>query len=281
MCARGMHERLQPCVPEACMRGCSHVWLQGERDWLHANSVDWTLGPDGFGYVLISYNVPSEVVVVRWPAAGEVGEAGEAAGEGESGILFRFGNPLVARTGDRHARQLFCQHSAKWVQGSHGAGVSSLRFILFNNGCAPHRRVLHTRGRQPLPHRGRQPLPTRAPRNDPVHRDCSPTRYHAPRHRMWSTADEFVLDLASGAVEQVWSFGPPVDHLVASAAQPRWRQRPISLRGFSDGSWRASTPGRTAWAPAQQARPLSRRERAVNCGSDSASECRRLRISPL
>ena len=150
------------------MRGCSHVWLQGERDWLHANSVDWTLGPDGVGYVLISYNVPSEVVVVRWPAAGEVGEAGEPAGEGESGILFRFGNPLVARTGDRHARQLFCQHSAKWVQGSHGAGVSSLRFILFNNGCAPHRRVLHTRGRQPLPHRGRQPLPTRAPRNDPV-----------------------------------------------------------------------------------------------------------------
>lgn len=156
------------------MRGCSPVSLQGERDWLHANSVDWTLGPDGVGYVLISYNVPSEVVVVRWPAAGEVGEAGEPAGEGESGILFRFGNPLVARTDDRHARQLFCQHSAKWVQGSHGAGVSSLRFILFNNGCAPHRRVLHTRGRQPLPHRGRQPLPTRAPRNDPVHSRLQP-----------------------------------------------------------------------------------------------------------
>ena len=88
-------------------------------------------------------------------------------------------------------------------------------------------------------------------------RGCSPTRSqaaapcrHTPRHRMWSTADEFVLDLASGAVEQVWSFGPPVDHLVASAAQPRWRQRPISLRGFSDGSWRASTPGSIAWAPA-------------------------------
>ena len=183
MCARGMHERLQPCVPEACMRGCSPVSLQGERDWLHANSVDWTLGPDGVGYVLISYNVPSEVVVVRWPAAGAVGEAGEPAGEGESGILFRFGNPLVARTGDRHARQLFCQHSAKWVQGSHGAGGSSLRFILFNNGCAPHRRVLRTRSRQPLPHRGRQPLPTRAPRNDPAHSRLQPHTLPAPRQQ--------------------------------------------------------------------------------------------------
>ena len=167
-----MHQRLQPCV---C--GC-----QGERDWLHANSVDYTLGPDGGGYVLLSYNVPSEVVVVRWPAAGEAGEAAGVAAEGESGILFRFGNPLVARTGDRHARQLFCQHSAKWVQGSHGAGGSSLRFILFNNGCAPHRRVLHTRGRQPLPHRGRQPLPTRAPRNNPVHSRLQP-HDHATRQQ--------------------------------------------------------------------------------------------------
>ena len=73
------------------------MWLQGERDWLHANSVDWTLGPDGLGYVLLSYNVPSEVVVVRWPTADE---AAGAAGAAESGILFRFGNPLVARTGN-------------------------------------------------------------------------------------------------------------------------------------------------------------------------------------
>ena len=140
------------CVPEAAhpsparTRCCSPVWLQGERDWLHANSVDYTLGPDGSGYVLISYNVPSEVVVVRWPAAGEAAGAAGTAGEGENGILFRFGNPLVARTGDRHARQLFCQHSARWVQGLHGAAGSSLRFILFNNGCAPRRRALNTKG---------------------------------------------------------------------------------------------------------------------------------------
>ena len=76
------------------------MWLQGERDWLHANSVDWTLGPDGLGYVLLSYNVPSEVVVVRWPTADE---AAGAAGAAESGILFRFGNPLVARTGNPNA----------------------------------------------------------------------------------------------------------------------------------------------------------------------------------
>ena len=125
----------------------------GERDWLHANSVDWTLGPDGRAYVLISYNVPSEVIVLAWSSSSQ------------PGILFRFGNPLVARSGDRHARRLFCQHSAKWVTG---AGGGALRFVLFNNGCAPH--------------------------------------------RMWSTADEFELNLSSGAVQHVWSFGPPAGH---------------------------------------------------------------------
>ena len=84
------------------------MWLQGERDWLHANSVDWTLGPDGAGYVLVSYNVPSEVVVVRWPTADELSlppysRAPPGAAESESGILFRFGNPLVARTGNPNA----------------------------------------------------------------------------------------------------------------------------------------------------------------------------------
>ena len=84
---------------QGCVRGCSPVWLQGERDWLHANSVDWTLGPDCVGYVLVSYNVPSEVVVVRWPTADAAAGAAESEGA-ESGILFRFGNPLVARTGN-------------------------------------------------------------------------------------------------------------------------------------------------------------------------------------
>ena len=79
------------------------MWLQGERDWLHANSVDWTLGPDGVGYVLVSYNVPSEVVVVRWPTADEAPFSRAPAGAAESGILFRFGNPLVARTGNPNA----------------------------------------------------------------------------------------------------------------------------------------------------------------------------------
>ena len=46
--------------------------LQGERDWLHANSVDWTSGPDGLGYVLVSYNVPSEVVVLGVVTSGRM-----------------------------------------------------------------------------------------------------------------------------------------------------------------------------------------------------------------
>ena len=76
------------------------------------------------------------------------------------------------------------------------------------------------------------------------------------RHRMWSTADEFVLDLADGAVEQVWSFGAPADPLVASGAapQPRWRQRTVGLRGCSEGSWRPGTPGSTGAPPGPPSR---------------------------
>uniref|UniRef100_A0A7S1EZK5 Uncharacterized protein n=1 Tax=Noctiluca scintillans TaxID=2966 RepID=A0A7S1EZK5_NOCSC len=123
----------------------------GERDWLHANGVAYT-EKAGRGFVLLSYNVPSEVVIMEWPP-------------NDGGILHRFGNPLVPRRGDRFDRSLFVQHSPKFV---HDDDEQKLRVLLFNNGCAPS--------------------------------------------RMWSTIDEYVLDLGRGDVELAWSFGPPCGH---------------------------------------------------------------------
>ena len=264
-----MHQRLQPCV-----YGC-----QGERDWLHANSVDYTLGPDGGGYVLLSYNVPSEVVVVRWPAAGEAGEAAGVAAEGESGILFRFGNPLVARTGDRHARQLFCQHSAKWVQGSHGAGGSSLRFILFNNGCAPHRRALNikrvaafaTQGAAAFAHprAAQQPcaaFETAAPR----------PRYQAAKPRVASPPG-IACGRRSTSSCWTWRAGRSSKCGALAHQSTTWLQVAPSLDGDSASSACVASLKAQGAPPhlGAQPGPPSRlgQSAAVNCGVDSASEC--------
>ncbi|KAJ8613513.1 hypothetical protein CTAYLR_002196 [Chrysophaeum taylorii] len=88
----------------------------GEKDWLHANSVSYD---DERALVLISYCVPSEVVIVS-----------RRTGD----IVFRFGNPFACRRGDVYDdRVLYLQHSAQFVSST------PLRFALFNNGCAPKR----------------------------------------------------------------------------------------------------------------------------------------------
>eukprot|EP00929_Paragymnodinium_shiwhaense_P014834 TRINITY_DN122800_c0_g1_i1.p1 TRINITY_DN122800_c0_g1~~TRINITY_DN122800_c0_g1_i1.p1 ORF type:complete len:504 (-),score=34.78 TRINITY_DN122800_c0_g1_i1:58-1455(-) len=123
----------------------------GECDWLHVNGISYT-EKGRHAFVILSYNTPSEVVILEWPPS-------------DKGILYRFGNPLVPRLGDRFDRALFVQHSPEFVAEER---AGKLRFILFNNGCAPL--------------------------------------------RMWSSVDEYVLDLESGKFELQWTFGPPCGH---------------------------------------------------------------------
>ena len=120
----------------------------GERDWLHANSVSHS---EALGVVVVSYNVPSEVVVLKY--------------RGDGDILYRLGNPLVARTGDRHAQELFTQHSAVVVDAG---DATKLGLLVFNNGRAPD--------------------------------------------RMWSTVDEFSVDLETRAHTKTKSFGTACGH---------------------------------------------------------------------
>lgn len=92
----------------------------GEKDWLHANSIAYD---EERAYVLVSYCVPSEVIIIS-----------RASGD----VVFRFGNPAVCRRGDPYAdRVLYMQHSAQF---SHSPRDSpNLKILLFNNGTAPHR----------------------------------------------------------------------------------------------------------------------------------------------
>lgn len=90
----------------------------GERDWLHANAVSFARGA---GLVCVSYNVPCEIVLFKH--------------RGDGGLVYRFGNPLVARSGDRFAQELFVQHSATVVSSEAG----TVNVLLFNNGRMPDR----------------------------------------------------------------------------------------------------------------------------------------------
>ena len=97
----------------------------GERDWLHANSISYSRKQGGL--VVVSYNVPCEIVVIRHRAPED------------EGIVYRFGNPLVSRrpAPDRTLQTLFVQHSAVVVDD--GVDDDTLTVMLFNNGCAPRR----------------------------------------------------------------------------------------------------------------------------------------------
>ena len=89
----------------------------GERDWLHANAISYD---EARSLVMVSYNTTSGIIIVS---------------RRTDTIVFRFGNPAVYRAGDPHAdRILFCQHGAQFVDAP-----SRLRFLCFNNGCAPQR----------------------------------------------------------------------------------------------------------------------------------------------
>ena len=139
------------------------VGKTGERDWIHANAVSYSRKDSGL--VVVSYNVPCEVIILahRAPRPGQW-----------KGILYRFGNPLVSqRPPDRHLQTLFVQHSTAVCDDDEDPKV--LRFVLFNNGRAPD--------------------------------------------RMWSTVDEYAIDMASSQSsktwthEKTWSFGRPAGHL--------------------------------------------------------------------
>lgn len=64
--------------------------------------------------VMVSFNVPSELIVVDHgtTTAEAASHSGGARGHGGD-ILWRWGNPQVYRGATRKQQQLFCQHSGE------------------------------------------------------------------------------------------------------------------------------------------------------------------------
>lgn len=105
----------------------------GEKDWLHVNGLSWDPERD---QILLSMNILCEIFVIDHATSNEEarGHAGGRRGKGGD-LLYRFGNPQVARFGSCSEQQLFCQHSAHFLRGVPGEG----NFLVFNNGRAPDR----------------------------------------------------------------------------------------------------------------------------------------------
>eukprot|EP01104_Vermistella_antarctica_P006997 TRINITY_DN17726_c0_g1_i1.p1 TRINITY_DN17726_c0_g1~~TRINITY_DN17726_c0_g1_i1.p1 ORF type:complete len:495 (+),score=81.77 TRINITY_DN17726_c0_g1_i1:163-1647(+) len=111
--------------------GHSREPCTGEKDWIHANSVSYDPVKD---QVLISFNVPSEIIIVDHSTTMEEakGRTGGTWGRGGD-ILFRWGNPQTYGCGSRMDQQLFCQHGVQFIKGGNGT------ILLFNNGRIPDR----------------------------------------------------------------------------------------------------------------------------------------------
>lgn len=100
-----------------------------EGDWMHINSVAYNAELD---QIMLSVHEFSEVWIIDHSttteeAATHVGGRGGKGGD----LLYRWGNPIVYRSGTDVDQQLFAQHCAHWIDdGAPGAG----NMLVFNNG---------------------------------------------------------------------------------------------------------------------------------------------------
>ena len=186
----------------------------GERDWLHPNGISHTTAADGQGYVLISYNVPSEVVMIAWP----VGEAART-------LYTRF--PQGPDTADAHAP--VCSQPAG---GGGGGGGGGGKAVSKKRKADEVEDVVEGESGGGILCRFGNPLVARSadrfqrmlynqhsakfvPGGAEGKLRCIVFNNGQAPQRMWSTVDEFELDPKTGKSKAVWSFGPPCGHFAS------------------------------------------------------------------
>jgi len=103
--------------------------LFGKHDWLHLNSIDYNQELD---QILLTSQTMDEVYVIDHGTTTQeaAGHTGGRRGRGGD-ILYRWGNPLSYRAGDKNDRMLFGPHDAQWIP-SHCPGAGNI--LIFNNG---------------------------------------------------------------------------------------------------------------------------------------------------
>ncbi|MBL7850085.1 MAG: aryl-sulfate sulfotransferase [Cyclobacteriaceae bacterium] len=105
--------------------------VDGKKDWLHANALDYNPQLD---QIMISVHGFNELWVIdhSTTTAEAAGHTGGRQGKGGD-ILYRWGNPMAYRKGTSADTKIFLQHHTHWIaQGLPQAG----KIMIFNNGPA-------------------------------------------------------------------------------------------------------------------------------------------------
>ena len=98
-------------------------------DWLHINSIDYN---EELDQIILSSRTFSEIWVIDHSTKTEEAAGNTGGNSGKGGdLLYRWGNPLAYRAGEKEDQKFFQQHDAQWIEPSYpGEG----NILVFNNG---------------------------------------------------------------------------------------------------------------------------------------------------
>jgi len=101
----------------------------GLEDWLHLNAVEYNTDLD---QILFSSRSTSEIYIIDHSTTAEQVKTNKGGKSGKGGdFLWRWGNPLVYKSGTQNDRMLFGQHDSKWIPEGH---PDEGKISVFNNG---------------------------------------------------------------------------------------------------------------------------------------------------
>lgn len=104
----------------------------GEANFNHINSIDYI---EEFDQIILSSRKFNEFWVIDHSTTTQEAR-GHTGGNFQKGgdLLFRYGNPIVYKSGTENDQTLFAQHDVTWIGNANNHGGN---FLVFNNAFSP------------------------------------------------------------------------------------------------------------------------------------------------